>query len=388
MRADAELAVATLARGSPFRPNALLLLAISHWLAGEIDRGRRPVRRRRRGGPRAGSAERRWRWPSASAPRSRSDAGRGSRPRSSRTGRSGSSAGRGWRSTPRARSPMRVAARVALHRGGRRGAQELLARAQRLRPRLTYALPYLAVQTRLELARAYLALADAAGAETMLREIEAILRRRPDLGTLPAQVEELRASLKTMHARRPRGLDPDRGGAAPAALPRHAPLLPRDRRASVPVAPHGEITRHGHLPQAQRQLPQRRGRTRPRARTALVRMPDGSADTLRHERSSGATRLRPIPRSERSVIWVLAVGALDLGLEQFIVIPILPAVQEKYAASLTSATWLLTGFLLAAVVAAPTSRPSGGHVRKTSSSCSSRSARSPSARSSAPWLDR
>ena len=53
------------------------------------------------------------------------------------------------------------------------------------------------------------------------------------------------------------------------------------------------------------------------------------------------------------MIWVLAVGALDLGLEQFIVIPILPAVQEKYAASLTSATWLLTGFLLAAVVAAP-----------------------------------
>ena len=62
----------------------------------------------------------------------------------------------------------------------------------------------------------------------------------------------------------------------------------------------------------------------------------------------------PIPRSERSVIWVLAVGALDLGLEQFIVIPILPAVQEQYGASLTSATWLLTGFLLAAVVAVPT----------------------------------
>ena len=54
------------------------------------------------------------------------------------------------------------------------------------------------------------------------------------------------------------------------------------------------------------------------------------------------------------MVWVLAVGALDLGLEQFIVIPILPAVQEQYGASLTSATWLLTGFLLAAVVAVPT----------------------------------
>ena len=54
------------------------------------------------------------------------------------------------------------------------------------------------------------------------------------------------------------------------------------------------------------------------------------------------------------MIWVLAVGALDLGLEQFMVIPIVPAVQEKYGASLTSAAWLLTGFLLAAVVAVPT----------------------------------
>ena len=96
-----------------------------------------------------------------------------------------------------------VAARVALHRGDAERAQELLARAQRLRPRLTYALPYFAVQTRLELARAYLALADAGGAGTMLREIDAILRRQPDLGTLPAQVEELRASLKTMRADAP-----------------------------------------------------------------------------------------------------------------------------------------------------------------------------------------
>ena len=71
------------------------------------------------------------------------------------------------------------AARVALHRGNSAGCQELLTRAQRLRPRLTYALPYFAVQTRLELARAYLTLADAAGAATMLREIDSISRRRP-----------------------------------------------------------------------------------------------------------------------------------------------------------------------------------------------------------------
>jgi LuxR family maltose regulon positive regulatory protein len=96
-----------------------------------------------------------------------------------------------------------VAARVAVHRGDTRGARELLARAQRLRLGLTYALPYYAVQARLELARAFLALADAGGAATMLREIESILRRRPDLGALPAQVDELRDGLKVMHGQAP-----------------------------------------------------------------------------------------------------------------------------------------------------------------------------------------
>ena len=37
----------------------------------------------------------------------------------------------------------------------------------------------------------------------MLREIEPILRRRPDLGRLPAEIEDLRASLKTMRAKAP-----------------------------------------------------------------------------------------------------------------------------------------------------------------------------------------
>jgi LuxR family maltose regulon positive regulatory protein len=96
-----------------------------------------------------------------------------------------------------------VAARVALHREDAPSARGFLAGAQRLRPRLTFALPHFSVQTRLELARAYLALADAGGAWTMLREIDALLRRQPDLGRLPAEVEELRASLKTMRADAP-----------------------------------------------------------------------------------------------------------------------------------------------------------------------------------------
>ena len=41
-----------------------------------------------------------------------------------------------------------------------------------MRPKLTYALSFLAVQTRLELARAYVALTDVAAARTVLREAD------------------------------------------------------------------------------------------------------------------------------------------------------------------------------------------------------------------------
>ena len=88
-----------------------------------------------------------------------------------------------------------VAARVAVHQGDVPRVQQQLARATRLRPLLTYALPYLAVQTLLELGRACLAVDDAAGARVMLRQARDVVRRRPDLGVLPDQVEELRSKL-------------------------------------------------------------------------------------------------------------------------------------------------------------------------------------------------
>jgi LuxR family maltose regulon positive regulatory protein len=84
-----------------------------------------------------------------------------------------------------------VTARTALHRGSVPAAREHLAGAARLRPLLTQAIPWLAVQTLLELGRAYLALDDLVGVRAVLRQARDVLRLRPDLGTLPAQVEEL-----------------------------------------------------------------------------------------------------------------------------------------------------------------------------------------------------
>ena len=75
-----------------------------------------------------------------------------------------------------------------------------LVSAQRLRPLLTYAYPHLAVQARLELIRVHLALADVAGARTLMREIDEILKRRPDLGTLVGEARALRTRLSAERA--------------------------------------------------------------------------------------------------------------------------------------------------------------------------------------------
>jgi LuxR family transcriptional regulator, maltose regulon positive regulatory protein len=88
-----------------------------------------------------------------------------------------------------------VRARAHLHRGDVPAARQELVSAQRLRPRLTYAVPHLAVQARIELARAHLSLADLAGARTLAREIDDLLNRRPGLGILVDEAEALRDQL-------------------------------------------------------------------------------------------------------------------------------------------------------------------------------------------------
>jgi LuxR family transcriptional regulator, maltose regulon positive regulatory protein len=88
-----------------------------------------------------------------------------------------------------------VRARVALHQGDVAVARQELVGAQRLRPRLTYVQPHLAVQARIELVRVHLALCDPAGARTLMREVDEILKRRPDLGTLVGEARALRVRL-------------------------------------------------------------------------------------------------------------------------------------------------------------------------------------------------
>jgi LuxR family maltose regulon positive regulatory protein len=91
-------------------------------------------------------------------------------------------------------------ARVASHRGQVERAREFAARAVALRPKLTYAIPHVSVQTLLELARVYVGLADAAGARAVLRQARDILQHRPDLGLLPKEHVELQTKLDTMRS--------------------------------------------------------------------------------------------------------------------------------------------------------------------------------------------
>jgi MFS family permease len=58
------------------------------------------------------------------------------------------------------------------------------------------------------------------------------------------------------------------------------------------------------------------------------------------------------------VLLVLAVGAVDFAFQQAIT-PALPAIQLRFGASPTSVTWLITGFLLASVVALSVAGPLG-----------------------------
>jgi len=113
-----------------------------------------------------------------------------------------------------------VQARTALHRGDVPAARQQLVMAQRLRSVLTYAVPHLAVQARIELTRAHLALADVAGARTLMREIDELLRRRPGLETLVGEAEALRAQLSNQ-----RGPGTSGPSALTAAELRLLPLL-------------------------------------------------------------------------------------------------------------------------------------------------------------------
>ena len=88
-----------------------------------------------------------------------------------------------------------VRIRLMIHRGDIAGARRELARATGLRPLLTAAAPAGAVQLLLAFARAHVAIDDPAGARALVAQANDVIRDRPDLGVLPAEVDALQATL-------------------------------------------------------------------------------------------------------------------------------------------------------------------------------------------------
>jgi LuxR family maltose regulon positive regulatory protein len=93
-----------------------------------------------------------------------------------------------------------ASARAMLRHGKWEKARHQLTLAQNLLPSLTYALPWLAIQVRLEVGYACITMRDRKGAQRMLEEARTILEAKPKLGVLSAGVDTLAAEVDDMPA--------------------------------------------------------------------------------------------------------------------------------------------------------------------------------------------
>jgi len=194
MQIDAELAVSSLSPASPWRPASVLLQGVAVLFAGDVDRAEVILDQAAQAAVAAGAV---WVGVVACSQRALLAFERGDLLAAE------SELARAAAFVDDATSAeyvvtailLAVTARVAIAKGQGARARETLVSAQRLRPTLTHALSWFAVQAQLELAKAHLALSDARGAATLLQEANDILRRRPKLGTLVAEAEDLRARI-------------------------------------------------------------------------------------------------------------------------------------------------------------------------------------------------
>jgi LuxR family maltose regulon positive regulatory protein len=197
MLADATTAVRGLVNGSLWRPVALFVLGAAHLLAGDPDRADTTFAD-------AVEAAEAARAPGLQAvalsERSLLAGARGAHVDAEAHTLQARAAAGGRQLGPSVTSAIELAAaaRVALRSGDREACRADLARADRLRPLLTHAIPWLSVQTRLELARAQLVLAETGSARSLLVEVDEILRRRPGLGVLVEEAAELRRQVHAL----------------------------------------------------------------------------------------------------------------------------------------------------------------------------------------------
>ena len=217
MMADATFAVGQEAARSPYRDRAMLLLGQAHLLAGQLDEARAVFTEASAIAVEMGNFDT---IPSAEAQLAWLAMDRGSWQEAASHVNLALATIEDNRMQDYVCSipAFAAAARLSLHDGDRKETDRQLARAMRSRPTATYLMPYLAVRSRLQLAKVYFAIADAATARQLLREIDDILLHRPALGTLSDDADEFRRALDTFAAP---------GAASPLPLtPAELRLLP------------------------------------------------------------------------------------------------------------------------------------------------------------------
>jgi LuxR family transcriptional regulator, maltose regulon positive regulatory protein len=200
MLGDAEAALADLPAESQWRPTALLARGAGHVLLGEDERADAVLADAAEAAELVGATETR---AVALAERALIAAGHddhaAAEALSSRARDLVDHHGLGGYST----SALELAesARAQLRHGRWADARAHLNSALHLTPSLTHALPWLAVQARLELARAYVTLRDAGGAGGLLSEVDDLLRLRPLMGVLAGQAADVRHQIDAMPQR-------------------------------------------------------------------------------------------------------------------------------------------------------------------------------------------
>ncbi len=189
MLANAELAVAQEHPDSLWRSNALWLLASAHLLQDATAQADALYAEAIAAGPQSpGAATTSTGSPGEHRHGSRRlGGGRPTRPREP-----GPDRGRSLGEMVNSLLTHAVAARVAIHAGDLVRGREDLVRAQLIRPLASHGLPWYSVHALVEIARAHLAISDAAGAQVVVREAEQILRQRPAQGVLSTQLGEIR----------------------------------------------------------------------------------------------------------------------------------------------------------------------------------------------------
>jgi LuxR family maltose regulon positive regulatory protein len=98
-----------------------------------------------------------------------------------------------------------VSGRIAAADGDRVAARSMLARVHRMRHIATDAVPWYSVLMRTEAIHAALQVQEVTLARTLLAEIDAIMRSRPDLGEIGRRAEALRAQVRELRVTGPSG---------------------------------------------------------------------------------------------------------------------------------------------------------------------------------------